>query len=139
MTYKLNALLATSENSCLRQLLIQIAAYCIILSLLATSAHAINEMLTTSSQSLALLILIIISLQVLSAFGSISDKGCVCLQQKWFITLTKSGDGFAFTATYYTVFANYLRMGLAIGLWLYAGLDSMSTLAGEVTNPQLIF
>jgi amino acid transporter len=32
----------------------------------------------------------------------------------------------------------YIGGGLAIGMWMYSGYESMSTVAGEVTNPQII-
>jgi amino acid transporter len=35
-------------------------------------------------------------------------------------------------------FMNSLNYGLAIGVWMYSGYDSMSTLAGEMENPRRI-
>jgi len=32
----------------------------------------------------------------------------------------------------------YIGAGIAIGMWMYSGYESMSTVAGEVTNPQVI-
>lgn len=32
----------------------------------------------------------------------------------------------------------YIGAGIAIGLWMYSGYESMSTVAGEVSNPQVI-
>ena len=29
-----------------------------------------------------------------------------------------------------------LNLGLAVGVWMYSGYDSMSTIAGEVNNPR---
>jgi amino acid transporter len=32
----------------------------------------------------------------------------------------------------------YIGMGIALGMWMYSGYESMSTIAGEVENPQVI-
>src|SRR5665648_1285885 len=32
----------------------------------------------------------------------------------------------------------YKRQGIAIGMWMYSGYESMSTVAGEVKDPQVI-
>lgn len=32
----------------------------------------------------------------------------------------------------------YIAGGISIGMWMYSGYESMSTIAGEVTNPQVI-
>ncbi len=32
----------------------------------------------------------------------------------------------------------FIGAGLAIGMWMYSGYESMSTLAGELKNPQVI-
>ncbi len=32
----------------------------------------------------------------------------------------------------------YIGMGIALGMWMYSGYESMSTIAGEVSNPQVI-
>ena len=33
-------------------------------------------------------------------------------------------------------FGSSLNLGLAVGVWMYSGYDSMSTIAGEVNNPR---
>lgn len=32
----------------------------------------------------------------------------------------------------------YIGAGISIGMWMYSGYESMSTIAGEITNPQVI-
>jgi len=107
--------------------------------LCAATAYITEKVLPQSDQSLALLILIMMVLPIIAAF--FIDMVCdfIDLQQNGFIPFTASGEGLALTDISFTARTSYLRMGLVIGLWMYAGYKSMSTLAGEVTNPQVFF
>ena len=51
-----------------------------------------------------------------------------------------SGSGNSFTPTMYEgeSFISSLQLGLAVMMWMYSGWESMSTLAGEIENPQRV-
>ncbi len=40
--------------------------------------------------------------------------------------------------TNWTDWVFYIGSGISIGMWMYSGYESMSTIAGEITNPQVI-
>jgi amino acid transporter len=82
----------------------------------------------------------ILSLLVIVAFGMVAVCGFMHWQHNPFDPITAAGlegingfQGIAFEGWVY-----YIGMGIALGMWMYSGYESMSTIAGEVKNPQVI-
>ena len=76
----------------------------------------------------------ILSLLVIVAFGMVA----VCGFLNW-------GEGFNISFQLTPEPAKgamdwffYIAGGLSVGLWMYSGYESMSTIAGEIKNPQVI-
>lgn len=74
----------------------------------------------------------ILSILVIIAFGMVAIVGFMNWTQNPMIPFTPEpiesfGDG-----------VYYIGAGIAIAMWMYAGYESMSTIAGEVENPQVI-
>jgi amino acid transporter len=70
----------------------------------------------------------ILSLLVIVAFGLVAVVGFANWQFNPMIPFIPEGQTLLESIGY----------GIAIGLWMYSGYESMSTVAGEVTNPQVI-
>jgi amino acid transporter len=82
----------------------------------------------------------ILSILVIVAFAMVALCGFMNWEQNPFIPITGDGlwgvsgfEGVAFEGWIY-----YIGMGIAFGMWMYSGYESMSTIAGEVKNPQVI-
>lgn len=82
----------------------------------------------------------ILSVLVIVAFGMVAVCGFMNWEQNPFDPITVDGlwgvtgfEGVAFEGWIY-----YIGMGIAFGMWMYSGYESMSTIAGEVKNPQVI-
>jgi amino acid transporter len=71
----------------------------------------------------------IISILVLVAFGLVAVVGFAQWQTNPFVPFIPPDQSLLQSVGY----------GLAIGLWMYSGYESMSTVAGELKNPQVIF
>jgi amino acid transporter len=70
----------------------------------------------------------IISILVLIAFGLVAIVGFVNWQSNPFVPFIPPDQSLFQSVGY----------GLAIGLWMYSGYESMSTVAGEIKDPQVI-
>jgi len=82
----------------------------------------------------------ILSILVIIAFGMVAVCGFMNWEHNPFDPITAEGlwgvsgfHGIAFEGWIY-----YIGMGIALGMWMYSGYESMSTIAGEVKNPQVI-
>ena len=70
----------------------------------------------------------IISILVLMAFGLVAAVGFAQWQTNPFVPFIPPGQTLLQSVGY----------GLAIGMWVYSGYESMSTVAGEIKDPQVI-
>jgi len=70
----------------------------------------------------------IISILVLIAFGLVAAVGFANWQTNPFVPFIPPGQTLLQSVGY----------GLAIGMWVYSGYESMSTVAGEIKDPQVI-
>ncbi|MEE8342660.1 MAG: APC family permease [Gammaproteobacteria bacterium] len=70
----------------------------------------------------------IISILVLMAFGLVAAVGFAQWQTNPFVPFIPPGQSLLQSVGY----------GLAIGMWVYSGYESMSTVAGELKDPQVI-
>jgi len=70
----------------------------------------------------------IISILVLMAFGLVAAVGFAQWQTNPFVPFIPPGQTLLQSVGY----------GLAIGMWVYSGYESMSTVAGELKDPQVI-
>lgn len=82
----------------------------------------------------------ILSVLVIVAFGMVAVCGFMNWEQNPMEPIT--GDGawgtMGFSGVAFADWIYYIGMGIALGMWMYAGYESMSTIAGEVRNPQVI-
>jgi len=82
----------------------------------------------------------VLSILVIVAFGMVAVCGFMNWKQNPFEPITGDGAygtmGFSGVAGADMVY--YIGMGIALGMWMYSGYESMSTIAGEVKNPQII-
>ena len=80
----------------------------------------------------------ILSILVIVAFGMVALCGFLNWSQNPFIPFTADGEILGLSGIGFADWVYYIGMGISIGMWMYAGYESMSTVAGEVTNPQVI-
>ncbi len=80
----------------------------------------------------------ILSILVIVAFGMVAVCGFLNWSQNPFIPFTADGEIMGVSGIAFGDWVYYIGMGIAIGMWMYSGYESMSTVAGEVTNPQVI-
>lgn len=80
----------------------------------------------------------ILSILVIVAFGMVAICGFLNWEQNPMIPVTADGDITGFSGIYWADWVYYIGMGIALGMWMYSGYESMSTIAGEVENPQVI-
>ncbi|MFA5637575.1 MAG: APC family permease [Anaerovoracaceae bacterium] len=80
----------------------------------------------------------ILSILVIIAFGMVAVVGFLNWTQNPFVPFTADGEIMGTAGIEFGDWVYYIGMGIAIGMWMYAGYESMSTVAGEVTNPQVI-
>lgn len=82
----------------------------------------------------------ILSILVIVAFSMVAICGFTNWEQNPMEPIT--GDGawgtMGFSGVAFADMIYYIGMGIAIGMWMYSGYESMSTIAGEVKNPQVI-
>lgn len=80
----------------------------------------------------------ILSILVIVAFAMVAICGFMNWSQNPFIPITADGEIMGFSGIEFGDWVYYIGMGIAIGMWMYSGYESMSTVAGEVSNPQVI-
>lgn len=82
----------------------------------------------------------ILSILVIVAFGMVAICGFMNWEQNPMSPITADGawGTMGFTGIAFADWVYYIGMGIAIGMWMYSGYESMSTIAGEVENPQVI-
>jgi amino acid transporter len=79
-----------------------------------------------------------LSILVIIAFGMVAVCGFLNWTQNPFVPFTADGDIMGLSGIGFADWVYYVGMGISIGMWMYSGYESMSTVAGEVTNPQVI-
>lgn len=80
----------------------------------------------------------ILAILVIVAFGMVALCGFLNWEQNPMIPITADGTITGFSGIGFADWVYYIGMGIALGMWMYAGYESMSTIAGEVENPQVI-
>ena len=80
----------------------------------------------------------ILSILVIIAFGLVALAGFLNWNQNPFIPFTADGGILGVSGIAFTDWVYYIGAGIAIGMWMYSGYESMSTVAGELTDPQVI-
>ena len=80
----------------------------------------------------------ILSILVIFAFGMVAVCGFMNWSQNPFVPFTADGDIMGVSGIAFADWIYYIGMGIALGMWMYSGYESMSTIAGEVSNPQVI-
>lgn len=80
----------------------------------------------------------VLSVLVIIAFAMVAICGFMNWTANPFIPFTADGDIMGLSGIAPADWIYYIGMGIAIGMWMYSGYESMSTIAGEVTNPQVI-
>jgi amino acid transporter len=80
----------------------------------------------------------ILSVLVICAFALVAICGFLNWSQNPFIPFTADGEIMGVSGIAFGDWVYYIGMSIAIGMWMYSGYESMSTIAGEVSNPQVI-
>lgn len=80
----------------------------------------------------------ILSILVIFAFAMVAICGFMNWNQNPFIPFTADGEIMGVSGIAFADWIYYIGMGIALGMWMYSGYESMSTIAGEVANPQVI-
>ncbi|MDF3002191.1 MAG: amino acid transporter protein [Bacillota bacterium] len=80
----------------------------------------------------------VLSILVIIAFGLVAICGFMNWNQNPFIPFTADGDIMGLSGIAPSDWIYYIGMGISVGMWMYSGYESMSTIAGEVSNPQVI-
>jgi len=79
-----------------------------------------------------------LSILVIFAFGLVALAGFLNWNQNPFVPFTASADILGVSGIAFADWIYFIGAGIAIGLWMYAGYESMSTVAGELEDPQVI-
>ncbi|MDD3168930.1 MAG: APC family permease, partial [Eubacteriales bacterium] len=80
----------------------------------------------------------IISLIVIFAFILVSICGFANWSGNPLVPFTADGTITGVTGIPFADWVYYIGMGIAIGMWLYSGYESISTVAEEIENPQRV-
>ncbi len=80
----------------------------------------------------------VLSVLVIVAFGMVAICGFMNWAQNPFVPFTADGEIMGVSGIAFADWVYYIGMGISIGMWMYSGYESMSTIAGEVSNPQVI-
>lgn len=80
----------------------------------------------------------VLAIFVIVAFAMIAICGFTNMSHNPFIPFTADGDIMGLQGIPFSKWVAYIGGGLAMGMWMYSGYESMSTIAGEVANPQVI-
>jgi len=80
----------------------------------------------------------ILSVLVIAAFAIVAIAGFLNWSSNPFTPFTSHGEILGVTGLSFAEWIMFIGAGLAIGMWMYSGYESMSTIAGELKNPQVI-
>ena len=80
----------------------------------------------------------VLSILVIVAFAMVAVCGFLNWDHNPFIPFTADGEIMGVSGLGFDEWIYFIGMGIAIGVWMYSGYESMSTVAGEVQNPQVI-
>jgi len=80
----------------------------------------------------------VLAVLVIIAFAMVAICGFMNWTSNPFVPFTADGEIMGLSGIAGAEWIYYIGMGIAIGMWMYSGYESMSTIAGEVTNPQVI-
>jgi amino acid transporter len=80
----------------------------------------------------------ILSVLVIAAFAIVAIAGFLNWSSNPFTPFTSHGEILGVTGLSFAEWIMFIGAGLAIGMWMYSGYESMSTVAGELKNPQVI-
>ena len=80
----------------------------------------------------------ILSVLVIVAFGMVAVCGFLNWNHNPFVPFTASEEVSGLIGLPAIDLVTYIGGALAIGIWMYCGYESMSTVAGEIENPQVI-
>ncbi len=80
----------------------------------------------------------ILSVLVIAAFAIVAIAGFMNWSGNPFEPFTSHGEIMGVAGIGFAEWIMFIGAGLAIGMWMYSGYESMSTIAGELKNPQVI-
>lgn len=80
----------------------------------------------------------ILSVLIIAAFAIVAIAGFMNWNSNPFEPFTSHGEILGVTGISSAEWIMFIGAGLAIGMWMYSGYESMSTMAGELKNPQVI-
>lgn len=80
----------------------------------------------------------VLSILVMAAFAMVALCGFLNWEQNPMVPFTADGEIMGVSGIAFADWVYYIGMGIALGMWMYSGYESMSTLAGEIENPQVI-
>ena len=80
----------------------------------------------------------ILSILVILAFALVAICGFMNWNHNPFVPFTADGEIMGVSGIGFADWIYYIGMGISLGMWMYAGYESMSTIAGEVEDPQVI-
>jgi amino acid transporter len=80
----------------------------------------------------------ILSVLVIAAFAIVAIAGFMNWSLNPFEPFTSQGEIMGASGISGSEWIMFIGAGLAIGMWMYSGYESMSTIAGELKNPQVI-
>lgn len=80
----------------------------------------------------------ILSILVIVAFAIVALAGFLNWNANPFVPFTSHGDILGVSGISFGEWIVFIGAGLSIGMWMYSGYESMSTVAGELKNPQVI-
>jgi amino acid transporter len=80
----------------------------------------------------------ILSVLVIAAFAIVAIAGFLNWESNPFVPFTSHGEIMGVAGISFSGWVTFIGAGLAVGIWMYSGYESMSTIAGEVKNPQVI-
>ncbi len=84
------------------------------------------------------LITTILSVLVIAAFAIVAIAGFLNWNSNPFVPFTSHGEILGVAGLSFAEWVMFIGAGLSIGIWMYSGYESMSTVAGELKNPQVI-
>ena len=80
----------------------------------------------------------ILSVLVIFAFVLVAASGLLNWEQNPMIPFTADGEIMGIDGIGLNDWTYYIGMGIALGMWMYSGYESMSTMAGELEDPHVL-